>query len=243
MLRLLAAGGTATAAYSYYRKRVPSKLILELDLSSPNDGKKLHEAVTALSLAKSDPNVCGLVANLGSGTALPLAATQELGDAVKSFRKAKGAAAPTFAYSPEFSKSSAYMLAAHFESVVQQPGASLRLPGVCLHLPAIGGLLAKWGLRLEHVDNGRSLGSSAWSERGHSKEQLQHAESVAKSSYEQMVHRVASERGIRERDVRRLTGGTWWSWTMGFFGGSRKRGTQPWAELRAFARAFDIFRC
>lgn len=95
MLRLLAAGGTATAAYSLYRKRLPSKFVLQLELGSPNDSEKLHEAVTALSLAKSDPNVCGLVANLGSGTSLPLAATQELGDAVKSFRKAKGAAAPS----------------------------------------------------------------------------------------------------------------------------------------------------
>ena len=123
------------------------------------------------------------------------------------------------------------MLAAHFESVVQQPGAALRLPGVCLHLPALGGLLAKWGLRLEHVENGRSL-SSIWSAKGPSKEQLVHAESVAKSSYDQMVHRVASERGIRERDVRRLMGGTWWSWTMGFFGGSRKRGWISGAEAQ-----------
>ena len=51
-----------------------------------------------------------------------LECTEELGDAVAAFRQTKLAAAPTFAYAPQYDTAASYLLACSFGTVVPQPG-------------------------------------------------------------------------------------------------------------------------
>ena len=230
--RIGVASGVATAgAYVAYRKhRLPSNgLVLELDLSAVDivekpesplkqltaTGEKksltLRDAVRTLQEAAEDERVTGLVARLG-GAQLSLATTQELAQAVDAFRERKGTAAPTYAFAPEYQSSSQYLLACHFGTVLQQPGASLRLPSVSIELPFLAGLLARWGFRFEKIAHGEyKSGFSTWSDRGPSKAQMTNAESLLESNYEMLVRGVSKGRGLRERHVRRLGAAGWFT--------------------------------
>ena len=147
MLRNLAFASAAGTAFYVHRKRsLPDKFVLALDFAESPDLDVLS-AAAAISAAATDPRVCGLVAKF-NGAPLSLAQSQELGDAVGRFRKAK-ASAPTFAFAPEFDAVGDYLLACRFGSIVQQPGGVLRLPAASVEVPVAGDLLSRLGLRVE----------------------------------------------------------------------------------------------
>lgn len=235
-LRQAAAAATGVAAvYTYHRRSAlpKSPVVLSLDLSSADSDKATQDAVQAIKAAAEDPAVAGLVTHLG-GTSPSLATTQELGAAIKTFRARKGPDT-TFAYAPQYSSTSAYVLACKHGYVCQQPGTSLRVPGISMTLPFIGGLLERWGLRLDVFESGPlKSGLSAFSERGPTREQAKNAESLAESSYAMMVREIAAERGVSERAVKRLAMGSWWTIWIGIFGYARERG---WLSAEEAKRA------
>jgi signal peptide peptidase SppA len=236
------AAGVATGVTSVYvysrRKALPkSPVVLSLDLSSTGSDRACQDAVQAIGMAAKDPAVAGLVGHLG-GASMPLVMAQELGTAVKNFREAKGSDS-TFAFAPEFNSMSAYTLACKFGYVCQMPGASLRVPGVSMTLPFLGGLLERWGLRLEVFESGPlKNGLSAFSARGPTREQAKNAESLAQSTYAMVVRDIAAERGVSERSVRRLASGSWWTLWLGALGYVSDRSWLTSAEAKR-ARLVD----
>ena len=181
----------------------------------------LRDATAAIRDAAEDPRVTGLVANV-SASALSLAQTQELSAAIEVFNakkaplelkyaRKKGATGPSFAYAAEFQDTKQYLLASAFGAVYQQPGASLRLPGVSMDVPYVAGWLRKWGLRFEAVSAGTyKSGYAPLSDTAPSRAHQNATQSLLASSYAQIVREIARGRGLSEKEVRRLASRGGW---------------------------------
>ena len=181
----------------------------------------LRDATAAIRDAADDPRVAGLVANV-SASALSLAQTQELSAAIDVFNAKKapldlkyarktGATGPSFAYAAEFQDTKQYLLASAFGAVYQQPGASLRLPGVSMDVPYVAGWLRKWGLRFEAVSAGTyKSGYAPLSDTTPSRAHQNATQSMLASSFAQIVREIARGRGLSEKEVRRLASRGGW---------------------------------
>ena len=231
MRRVIVGAGVAgalSAAWRGRKRRADAKpLVLELNLArvSPKDpidrrdwlkgalsgeAKKqpmvVRDAAAAIRLAATDARVTGIVADFSEGASLSLADAQELRDAIAVFRKAKGEAAPfTCAYSHEFGSTVDYYTAAALGPVYQLPAGMIHLPAMSTTLPFLRGLLSKWGLRVELVNQGEyKTGADALARAQPTAAHIKSSARLLRSSYEQVIEGVARDRGLSERAVRRL---------------------------------------
>jgi protease-4 len=138
---------------------VTAKTILEIDLEDaldesgadgpipflPNEGKTLLDVLRGLEKAKSDPNVVGLVARVGSGQSL--STVQELREALAAFR---ASGKPAIAYSEGFGEMSpgvsGYVLATAFDEIWLQPSGDVGLTGLFGEAMFMRGALDKLGV-------------------------------------------------------------------------------------------------
>ncbi len=157
----VAAAGVAAALifFSMRTPPIPEKTVLTLDLDRavPEYGsgglaswtglgreqQTLWETVAAIERAAGDERVVGLVARIGASN-MGLARTQELRDAVRTFRRS---GKPAYAFAESFGDfgpgNAAFYLAAAFEKIYLQPSGSVGLTGLLAQGYFLKGALEK----------------------------------------------------------------------------------------------------
>ena len=144
---------------------VPQRTVLRLDLeraipeAAPDDPftafraeapLTLRDVTEALERAGTDDRVAGLVARVGAAR-IGLAQSQEIRDAVKTFRAKKKFAV---AYAETFGEfgpgNGAYYLATAFDEIWLQPSGDVGLNGLVLEVPFVRGALDKLGVKPEY---------------------------------------------------------------------------------------------
>ena len=140
--------------------RIPSNIVLELDLEDPlpeyvlndslsgafgEDPTTVRDVVDALEKAGDDPRVKSLVARVGNpGSA---AAAQEIRDAVKAFRaKGKKAVAYADTFGEQGNSTVGYYVASAFDEVYIQPSGDLNITGLAFETPFAREAFAKLGV-------------------------------------------------------------------------------------------------
>ncbi len=204
-----------------YKKSVPARTVLELDLQQeiveyvpPEDAlakllrrEKLstRDLVDALERAGNDDRVAGLVARAGSGK-MGVAQLQEVRNAIQRFRDKKKFAivyAETFG---EFSNgASAYYLATAFDQIYLQPSGDVGLTGIHYVHPFIKNTLDKLGMRF-HGDHRYEYKNALnlFTETKFTPAHREASEKMITSIYGQMVSGIAQARKMTPDQVRAL---------------------------------------
>lgn len=151
------------AIRSFFRRRMPKRLFLELDLNQPLvevDGGDpfvrvlrpgsltLREVLEALERARNDSRVVGVILNC-SGAAVGLAQAQELRDALRAFA-ARGK--QVVAYTDTFGEGGSgwipYYIATAAERIYLQPSGDVNLAGLMTEQPFLMELLDRLGVEV-----------------------------------------------------------------------------------------------
>ncbi len=174
IVRFLAWFGAAVIVYSIYfaimlnyKRSVPSKTILEVNLDSQmiedapdsaiakymlSDRPRVRDIVDALDRGAKDDRVVGLVATISS-VPMGVAEAQEVRDAVLRFRTKKKFA---IAYSETFGEfgpgNGAYYVATAFDQIYLQPSGDVGLTGLMIETQFLKGTLGKLGVKF-HGDH------------------------------------------------------------------------------------------
>jgi protease-4 len=149
-----------------WKGKVPSKTILEANFEQAfmedvpdtpsaqlmlTERQTLRDVVDAIDRGANDDRVVGMIARIGVAptgtTAIGMAQTQEIRDAVLRFRAHKKFAV---AYAETFGEfgpgSGAYYLATAFDHIYLQPSGDVGLTGIIMESPFIKGTLSKLGV-------------------------------------------------------------------------------------------------
>jgi protease-4 len=171
----------------------------------------LRDAVEGLGRAAADPRVVGLFARIGDDQH-GFASTQELREAVASFRKS-GKPAVIFADSfGEFGPGlKSYYLATAFDEIWLQPMGSVGLAGLRSENPFLRGALEKIGVepRFERREEYKTAFNNV-TERGFTPAHKEELEQLLGSIYQQVARGVAAARRIDPAEAERLLGGGPW---------------------------------
>ncbi len=214
----IAAGALAVVVARRLRRRVPSRTILELDLTrgvveqvprapggryATGRAWPLRDLVDALARAAGDDRVAGLIARVG-GTGLALAHAQELRDAVAAFRRAgKRAVAFAETFGEAGDATVDYSLAAAFDEVWLQPGGELSIVGTLTTAPFLRGLLDKLGVHpdLDHREEYKAA-MYLFTEREMPGPQREATEALQGDHFDQIVAGIAADRSLDQAAVR-----------------------------------------
>ena len=174
IVRFLAWFGAAVILYSIYfvimlnyKRSVPSKTILEVNLESQmiedapdsatarymlSDRPRVRDIVDALDRGAKDDRVVGIVATI-SAVPMGMAEAQEVRDAVLRFRAKKKFAV---AYSETFGEfgpgNGSYYVATAFDQIYLQPSGDVGLTGLMIETQFLKGTLDKLGVKF-HGDH------------------------------------------------------------------------------------------
>jgi protease IV len=171
----------------------------------------LRDVVEGLERAAADPRVVGLFARIGDDQH-GFASTQELREAVASFRKS-GKPAVIFADSfGEFGPGlKSYYLATAFDEIWLQPMGSVGLAGLRSENPFLRGALEKIGVepRFERREDYKTAFNNV-TERGFTPAHKEELEQLLGSLYRQVARGVAAARRLEPAEAERLLGGGPW---------------------------------
>ena len=161
----------------------------------------LRQTVGALDRASRDDRVTGLVARVQPALA-PLAALQELRDAVLSFRAAGKRAT---AWAEVFPGNGSYYLATAFDRVLLQPAGSVGLVGVAARASFLGDTLPWIGLEPDFAKRHEYKNAvNTFTETGFTEPHRVATERLLESQLEQLVAGIAERRGLSPEQVRTL---------------------------------------
>ena len=169
------------------------------------DAALVRDIVDALEKAADDEKIIGLVAHVGAGR-IGFAATQEIREAVKAFRRS---GKPAVAWSECFGEFSpgngAYYLATAFDKIYLLPSGDVGLTGLLMESPFIRGTLDKLdieprlGQRYEYKNAANTV-----MEKKYTQAHRENLETIMQSIYNRMVQDIAEARSIsadRVRDI------------------------------------------
>jgi protease-4 len=197
---------------------LPSRILLEVDLETgmvedipddpiaslmQHDTPTVRDYVGALKAAQEDSRVAGLVARIGAG-GYGMAITQELRDAVDSFRKAGKFA---IAYAETFGEvgpgNGGYYLATAFDEIWLQPSGDIGLTGIIYESPFVRGTLDKIGItaRMDHRYEYKNA-MNFYTDTAFTPAHREAMDRLAQSQFDQIVRGVAAARKLSEPDVR-----------------------------------------
>jgi protease-4 len=200
------------------RSRVPSRVLLEVDLQAPlveyvpedpvawlvgRDKPTVRDTVEALEKGAGDSRVAGLVATLGDSP-MGVAQVQEIRDAVLAFR-ARGK--PAIAFAETFGEwapgNGSYYLASAFDEVWLQPSGDIGLTGLMFESPFIRGTLDKLGVqpRMDHRHEYKNA-MNLFTERRYTPAHREAMEKVLGSWFGQVVRGIAQGRRLEPDQVR-----------------------------------------
>ena len=218
------AAAVVVAAVIFFSMRtppVPEKTVLTLDLDrdvpevasaglTPWDGlgkrrAGLWEIVAAIERAAGDDRVVGLVARVGA-SGIGLARTQELRDAVRTFRRS---GKPAYAFAESFGDfgpgNAAYYLAAAFEKIYLQPSGDVGLTGLLAESFFLKGTLEKLDVQYRVSQREEYKGiKERFTEGGFTSAQRRALGRILESLTEQLTAGIAEGRGLSGDEVRGL---------------------------------------
>ncbi len=207
-------------SYIYFAHHVYDKTILELDLQSEipeyrssdpvsemilSTNPTMLEIVDGLSKATRDPRILGLVADL-SHVKLGIAQTQQLRDAIISFRKSGKSA---IAYSDTFGEfapgNGPYYLASAFDEIHIQPSGDVVLSGLLIESQFYKGTLDKLGViprfsqRYEYKN-----AVNSYTEDRFTDPHRESMKSLMDSIFEQILDGISQARNIDRDELRSI---------------------------------------
>ncbi|XP_049848442.1 protease 4-like [Schistocerca gregaria] len=216
-------GALSLLRYKYFRKRVCSYTVLELDLTGctlseqqPDinplfslfvDEKILHvhTLIYALKVASTDHRVLGLVVKLGQITA-NLTQLQELRSAVVNFR-ATGKKTLCYAHTfKEFADASAYYwFASAFEEIYVSPSGYVNVVGIKANSFFLKGLFEKVNLEFTLVARRKyKTAPNMLTESQFTEEHKETVEYILNSVYDQFITDIAASRNMEVDNVKSL---------------------------------------
>jgi len=169
------------------------------------DKPTLRDLLDGLERAGNDDRVKGIYARLGDDD-IGTAQVQEIRDAIAAFR-AKGKFA--VAYADTFGELSggthAYYLATAFDDIWLQPEGLVGLTGLTTATPFFRGTLDKLGVvpSFDHRSEYKTAMNEI-TEHGMTPAHREETEAIVQSVFTQIVHGIASGRGLQEAEVRAL---------------------------------------
>lgn len=199
---------------------VPDKTILEIDfekgvveyVSDDPMGRMLSEthmtvleAVEALTLAKDDERVVGLIARIGSA-GMGFARLQEIRDAMIAFREA---GKPAIAYTDTFGSMSSgnipYYLASFFDEIYMQPSGDLAITGFQFKGRFFKGTLEKLNVvpRMDHRKEFKTA-MNRFTEKDFTEAQETSTRAIMTGFFDQMTAHIAASRNLPEDALRDL---------------------------------------
>jgi protease IV len=200
--------------------RLPQAMVLTLTIDGKlgsSDGETLARAfrsrrigledtLAALARAENDPQVKGIVVDVGRASP-GLAEAQELRQAIGRLRTA---GKPVIAFADSFGESglgggAAYYLASAADQVWMQPSGDWSWTGVSLEGLFLKDALEKLGLSADMIQRHEYKGAmEALTRSGFSPPVRENLERALKGWFDQMSRGVAETRGVPESEVRRL---------------------------------------
>ena len=219
----VAAAGVVAALifFSMRTPTIPEKTVLTLDLhrdvpeygsgglaSWTGLGKEqptLWETVAAIERAAGDERVVGLVARIGASD-MGLARTQELRDAVRTFRRS---GKPAYAFAESFGDfgpgNAAFYLAAAFEKIYLQPSGDVGLTGLLAQGYFLKGTLEKLDVqfRVEQREEYKGV-KDRFSDSGFTAAQREALTRILASLTGQLTEGIAEGRKLSDDKVRAL---------------------------------------
>ena len=210
-----------TEQFTRLRQRATAPLILEIDLT---DGlaerpvtdllsgviafrkTRLSDVLDGLKKARDDDRVRAVVAKVGGGQSIGLAKSQEIRDAIASFRqsgKLTVAWAETFG---EFTHGNLpYYLATAFDKIYLQPSGSVGVTGIAIEQLFLHDALAKAGIDFQSAKRHEyKSAADNLTERGFTGPAREAAERLTESVTEQIAAAIAERRGKTPEQAREL---------------------------------------
>jgi protease-4 len=208
------------AARYLWREHVPARTVLEVDLERPlteyvprdplagllqSRRVLLRDVLQALTRAKDDGRVVGLVARIGQGP-LGLAQIQELRDAVTDFRsQGKRAVAFGEAFGEFGPGNGAYYLATAFGEIYLQPSGDVGVTGLLAEAPFLRGALDKLDVVPRFAARGEYKNAvNTFTEYHFTPPHREATERMVASQFGQIVRGIAAARGLSEDEVRAI---------------------------------------
>jgi protease-4 len=216
LLGILVIGGL----FITHKRTVPSKTILEVDLTRHLQEQGADDPITslltgrtptvrdiveALQRAAADERVAALIARVGT-TPGGLAQIQEVRDAILAFRgKGKRAVAYAATFGEFAAGNSAYYLATAFDTIYLQPSGDVGLTGLMAETPFIRGTLEKLDVvpRMEHRKEYKNF-LNTFTERHYTAPHREATQRIMESQFGQIVQGIATARGLYPGAVRTL---------------------------------------
>lgn len=188
-------GGKETKIVS---KNTIAVIHIEGEIGS-DTGVRAEEIVRLLNQAEEDKSVKSVVLRIDSPGGYA-AASQEIADAVKRFKK------PVVASVGNSAASGAYWIASACDLIVCNPSSSLGSIGVIITVPTFGELLKKLGIKYVVIYKGKykDLGNPA---RDLTPEEKKLLEKHADQIYSQFIEAVALNRKLDVEKVKNLATG------------------------------------
>jgi len=187
---------------------VPNGCVLELDLRAvppettgfdplaviTGGGRPmaLRDTVAAIHRAAGDPRVAGMIARVQLAAA-PVAAVQELREAIAAF----GAAKPSLAWAETYPGTLSYYLASAFHEVWMQPSGTVGLIGFATNALFLRDALHKAGVEAQFVARGEYKSApNLFTESGFTKTHREAVTRMLESLQDQVWQEVARSRKI-----------------------------------------------
>jgi protease IV len=206
--------------FTRLRQRTTAPLILEVDLTDGLADRpvtdllsgiaalrrtRLTDVLEGLKRARDDDRVRAVIAKVG-GSGIGLARVQEVRDAVANFRTSGKLA---FAWAESFGEFThgnvPYYLATAFDKIYLQPSGSVGLTGIGIEQLFLHDALARAGIDFQSAKRHEyKSAADTLTERGFTGPAREAAQRLTESVTEQLVHAIASRRGLASQDVKDL---------------------------------------
>lgn len=150
-----------------------------------------------LEQAERDGSIKAVVLRIESpGGAI--AASQEIGDMIKGFKK------PIVVSMGDLATSGAYYISAHADMIIAQPGTITGSIGVIFQHLNVDGLLEKLGIEREVITGGKHKDMFVTPLTAERRDLIQQ---ITDEAHDQFIHTVAERRGLPISEVRELATG------------------------------------
>jgi protease IV len=220
LVAVLALLGVLALGYAIRRRRLPRRIMLELDLEHPVveqlpqspfgmiGGQRvtsLRDLVFAIERATDDRRVVGILARIGP-TGISLAHAQEIRTAVEAFRRTgRKTIAFCLTLGEGSSATSEYYLATAFEEIHLQPTGDVGFNGMMIEQPFVRGLLDRLGItpRFDHRREYKSM-KYLFTEDHLVEPHRQQLDGLLSSRAEQVAEGIAAGRSLTAERVREL---------------------------------------
>ncbi|MEA5444590.1 signal peptide peptidase SppA [Gammaproteobacteria bacterium AB-CW1] len=218
---LVLAGVLIALVSSFFaRERVPSEVIISLNLEQPviesipddplarammGDRWVLRDLVEAIDRAAEDRRVKGLVARVG-GASQGMAAVQEIRQAIERFRES---GKPAIAYAETIGEvgpgNQGYYLATAFDEIHMQESGDIGLVGLISESMFLAGTLEKLDLepRMDHRHEYKNA-KNTFTETEFTEAHREAEQAVLDDLFEEMVSDIAQSRGLSDLEIRDL---------------------------------------